>query len=166
MSIWETAGASDEWYTPKYIFDALNYRRFDMDVSSPVDRSFCHVPANHFITYNSLNMVWSGFLWCNPPFAGRNGIVPWLNKMHQHGNGIALTPDRSSAPWWQKACKQSEAVLFIAGKVKFIRPDGSTGNAPGNGTTLFAYGDHGRNALLQAEENGLGICLCKLRYRR
>lgn len=33
MSKWENTGISDEWYTPKYIFDALNCQ-FDLDVSS------------------------------------------------------------------------------------------------------------------------------------
>lgn len=30
----EAAGKSDEWYTPKYIFDALN-TWFDLDVAAP-----------------------------------------------------------------------------------------------------------------------------------
>jgi hypothetical protein len=37
----------------------------------------------------------------NPPFGGRNGLAPWLDKFFANGNGIALTPDRTSAPWWQ-----------------------------------------------------------------
>ena len=42
MGQWETKGASDEWYTPAYIFDALG-ERFDMDVASPPRQT--HVPA-------------------------------------------------------------------------------------------------------------------------
>ena len=30
MSHWEATGKSDEWYTPKYIFDALG-AEFDLD---------------------------------------------------------------------------------------------------------------------------------------
>ncbi len=34
MGVWEpTAGASDEWYTPEYVFDALDCM-FDMDGAS------------------------------------------------------------------------------------------------------------------------------------
>lgn len=104
MGHWEANGKTDEWYTPKYIFDALECA-FDTDVASPKDRSFCHVPAFDFITENSLTAIWEGFVWCNPPFGGRNGISPWLDKMATHKNGIALAPDRTSTSWWQKAAK-------------------------------------------------------------
>jgi len=35
MSYWENLGATDEWYTPKYIFDAMD-TFFDLDVAHPV----------------------------------------------------------------------------------------------------------------------------------
>ena len=47
-----------------------------------------------------------------PPFGGRNGIVPWLDKFFAHGNGIALTPDRTSAPWWRRYAGMAHKVLF------------------------------------------------------
>jgi hypothetical protein len=158
MSKWESIGQSDEWYTPAYIFNALN-TTFDIDVAAPECRKYCCTPAKEFITSDSLIRIWSGFVWMNPPFGGRNGIVPWLNKLAVHNNGIALTPDRTSAPWWQNAAKKSSAIMFINGKVKFVKPDGSTGDSPSTGTTLFAYGYKAKLALYQAEANGLGILL-------
>ena len=92
----------------------------------------------------------------NSPFEGRNGLTPWLDKFFAHGNGVALTPDRTSAPWWQDAARKAGAVLFIAGKVKFERPDGSVGKSPSNGTTLFASGRRGLEALDNARRAGLG----------
>lgn len=155
MSDWETIGKSDEWYTPKYIFEALGCS-FDLDVAAPVDRRFCHVPATSFITANSLDLDWNGFVWMNPPFGGRGQKEPWLNKIYQHGLGIALEADRTSAPWWQKAANECDAVLFIAGKVKFIKPDGTTGDSPSTGTTLFGYGSKAIEVLKNAERNKLG----------
>lgn len=160
MSAWESSGKSDEWYTPEYIFDALQCR-FDMDVAAPVDRTFCNVPANVFITDKSNVNIWIGFVWCNPPFGGRNSISQWLDAMHQHHNGIALTPDRTSAPWWQKAAIEADAILFISGKVKFIRPDGSVGKSPSTGTTLLAYGNTAVEALKRAHQNKLGFLTIK-----
>lgn len=46
-------------------------------------------------------------------------------------------------------------MLFIAGKVKFIRPDGSLGKSPSNGTTLLASGPQGVQALVNAEAASL-----------
>lgn len=154
----ESINKSDEWYTPKYIFDALECS-FDLDCASPVDRKYCCVPALNFITARSLELEWNGFCWLNPPFEGRNDKTKWLEKMAKHGSGIVLTPDRSSTDWWQDASIASDALLNIRGKVKFIRADGSIGSQPSNGTTLFGYGRKAVYALLKAEKNGLGKLL-------
>lgn len=158
MSKWESSGKSDEWYTPKYVFDAMDVS-FSQDVAAPKDISKCFVPALGFIHERSLEIDWFGFVWMNPPFGKRNGITPWLDKLHEHGDGVALTPDRSSAPWWQKAAKESDAILFVSGKIKFIRPDGSFGKQPSTGTTLLAYGSNAIKALENANKNGLGILM-------
>lgn len=163
MSIWEpNLGASDEWYTPRYVFDALG-EWFDMDAAAPVSGG-PHVPTNHWITpeRDGLKETWNGFVWMNPPFGGRNGLVPWLDKFFDHGSGIALTPDRTSAPWGQDANRRADATLFIAGKVKFIRPDGSLGKSPGTGTTLFAAGQRAVAALRRAERSGLGAVMRRM----
>ena len=154
MSHWERPGQSNEWYTPKYIFDALGCT-FDMDVANAAIGG-AHVPCRSSISANSLEREWVGFIWMNAPFEGRNGLVPWLDKFFVHGNGIALVPDRTSAPWWQAAARRSSAVLFIDGKVKFERPDGSIGKQPGTGTTLLARGRSALEALDSAHRAGLG----------
>ena len=162
MSAWEPCiGETDEWFTPSYIFDALG-EIFDLDVSAPPNGG-PHVPAQAWFTKrdDGLTAPWRGIVWMNPPFGGRNGLVPWLNRFFQHGNGIALTPDRTSAPWWQDANRRADATLFIAGKVKFERPDGSVGKSPGTGTTLFAAGDRAVCALVRAESSGLGAVMVK-----
>lgn len=163
MSAWEpSSGASDEWYTPAYIFEALGVT-FDMDVAAPHDGPL-HVPAHTYLSSKmcGLKQTWNGLVWMNPPFGARNGLIPWLDRFFAHGHGIALTPDRTSAPWWQGANRQADATLFIAGKVKFIRPDGSVGGSPGTGTTLFAAGRRAVEALERAEQAGLGITMQRI----
>lgn len=155
MGYWDTLGASDEWYTPPHIFTALGCR-FDLDVAAPTDVSALHVPADRFISAGSLDARWEGFIWMNPPFGGRNAIAPWLAKFFAYGNGIALTPDRTSAPWFWDAWKKADAVLFTR-KVRFLRPDGSEGKSPSNGTALWAAGDKAVEALANARNAGLGI---------
>ncbi len=155
MSHWESLGKSDEWWTPKYIFDALGVH-FDLDAAAPL-RGPLHVPCDTWHYDCSLQKPWYGFVWMNPPFGGRNGLVPWLDKFFQHGNGIALVPDRTSAPWWQDMARKADALLFVDGKVKFIKPDGTTGDSPSTGTVLVAAGRHAAEALLRAEMKGLGL---------
>lgn len=159
MSHWESAGQSDEWYTPKYIFDALG-EWFDLDPANGAIGG-AHVPCTESYGADGLEKPWHGFVWLNPPFGGRNAIEPWLNKFFEHGKGIALTPDRTSCPWWQNANRRADAVLFIDKKVKFERPDGSIGKSPSNGTTLFAAGPRAVEALIWADEAGLGQAMCR-----
>lgn len=154
MSAWEASGRSDEWYTPRYIFDALGCT-FDMDVAAPLGGA-PHVPCATYLWARGLEQNWHGFIWMNPPFGGRNALKPWLDKFFAHGNGIALTPDRTSAPWFQDAWDGADRVLFLP-KVRFLRPDGSEGKSPSTGTALWASGARACGCLHNAAEAGLGI---------
>lgn len=148
-------GKSNDWHTPPRIFDALGCR-FDLDVSAPNDGPL-HVPCGRWISSNSLEREWSGFIWMNPPFGGRNGLRPWLTKFFDHGDGIALTPDRTSAPWFSEAWARADAVLFTSGKTPFLLPTGEKAGSPAFGTALWAAGERGVEALTRAEANGLGM---------
>ena len=157
MSLHEqSVGKTDEWYTPSYVFEAMGCR-FDVDVASPGLLVTPWIPASDFILSGSLTRVWQGFVWMNPPFGGRNGIVPWLDKFRSHGAGVALVPDRTSAPWWQDAARVMHRILFVAPKIQFIGADGKPGRSPAQGTALMAMGIKGVQALRVAQANGLGI---------
>lgn len=149
-------GATDEWYTPPYVFDALG-GEYEDDVASPGQHVTPWIPARRFITRDSLMVKWRGFVWANFPFGGRNGLVPWLTKFFEHGNGIALTPDRTSAPWWQTFAAKADRVLFVSPKIKFIDKDGNPGPSPADGTSLMAIGSSGVQALERAAQKGLGL---------
>ncbi len=151
MSAWEEPGKTDDWYTPKYNFDALGCC-FDLDVAHP--RKKTNVPCRARLEQNSLETPWRGFVWMNAPYGGRNGLIPWLKKFFAHGNGIALVPDRTSAPWFQTAAQKAEVLLFLSPKVRFIRPDGTVGTSPGTGSVLMSVGSSGRKALLRAKRLG------------
>lgn len=154
MSAWQKPGQSDEWWTPGYVFDALGCS-FDLDVAAPPAST--HVPASCFLTADALDAEWRGFVWMNAPFGGRNGLVPWLEKFAEQGNAVALVPDRTSAPWFQSGVRRADMILFVDGKIRFLRPDGSEGKSPGDGTALFAIGPAGCKALTKAAAAGLGF---------
>jgi len=155
-------GKSDEWYTPPCVFAALG-ETFDLDVAAPVDGPM-HVPAAAWISADSLNEPWRGFVWMNPPFGGRNGLDKWLGKFFDHGNGIALTPDRASAPWFFAAWQRADALMFTR-RTKFVLPNGKTAGSPAFGNALWAAGDRAVIALRHAERNGFGL-LADLRVGR
>lgn len=156
MALHEIPGKSDEWYTPPHVFEALGCR-FDCDVAS-APKGLDFVPAEFALRKedDSLSRIWGGFVWMNPPFGARNGMVPWLQKFVEHGNGIALTPDRTSAPWWQTYAPSMDAILFVSPKLKFTPGPGAKASSPAQGTTLMAMGPTATAALERAARHGLG----------
>jgi len=152
----QCVGATSEWYTPPHVFKALGCS-FDMDVASPGKEKTPWIPADTFICQASLAREWRGFIWMNPPFGGRNALVPWLEKFFTHNNGIALVPDRTSAPWWQSFAPKASSILFVAPKIKFIGTNGYHGKSPAQGTCLMAAGEYAMDALSVARANGLGV---------
>jgi hypothetical protein len=154
----QCVGATSEWYTPTHTFQALGCI-YDEDVASPGGHVTQWIPAKRFITRDSLSVPWSGFIWMNPPFGGRNGIIPWLDKFFAHGNGIALVPDRTSAPWWQRFAPLADLALFVSPKLKFIGTDGKPGASPAQGTCLLAAGKQAVAALHRASGNSLGVLM-------
>lgn len=155
MSEYESVGMSDEWYTPPEIFKALDIK-FDLDVASPGMNHW--VPAEKVYTKedDGLRSLWHGAVFMNPPFGGRNGQVPWLEKFIQHGDGIAIVAARTSSKWFQDLIPKCDCILFPRGKTQFIRPDGSVGKSPGTGIVIIGMGEKCNNAL---RYSGLGIFL-------
>lgn len=159
MAAYEKAGETDEWFTPKYIFDALKLT-FDLDVAAPLGGPR-HVPliaGNAYLTIHEdgLKQPWQGLVWMNPPFGHQSTKRRWLQRFIHHRNGIALVPDRTSAPWFQEAAPAMGLVCFVSPKVKFERPDGSLGESPGTGTALFAMG---WTAMAALRRSNLGLLM-------
>lgn len=132
-------GATDEWFTPPSIFEALGLE-FDLDPCSPGIGHW--VPAKKVFTIvdDGLSQPWHGRVFMNPPFGGRNGHVPWIRKFVEHRNGIGIVRAYTSSGWWHDWAPMFDAVLFPRGKTKFIRPDGTVGRSPGHGVAIVAMG--------------------------
>ena len=143
-------GESDEWYTPPEIINALG-EEYDLDPCSP---GLLHwIPAKKVFTKkdDGLNAEWDGFVFMNPPFGGRNGHVPWLEKFILHGNGIGIVRAYTSSAWFHQYAIKVDAMLFPNGKTKFLRPDGTIGKCPGHGVVIIAMGRRAVDALKRSK---------------
>lgn len=146
-------GASDDWYTPPAIFEAIGLQ-YDLDPCSPGAGHWVPARTVYTVEDDGLTQDWTGRVFVNPPFGGRNGHVPWLQKFIDHGDGIGLVRAYTSAAWFHDHMASVDGWLFPRGKTKFIRPDGSVGGSPGHGIVLVAMGDECCNALALS---GLGL---------
>ena len=144
---------SVEWFTPDWVFngDAVGYGlglHFDLDPCSPADAT-THVPATLRYTRrdDGLAQPWCGRVWLNPPYT--RDVGHWMRKWLAHGNGIAMVFCRSDAAWCQACLSESDAVLFLAGRIDFVPGPENRGkeSRAGAATVMFALGADNANAL-------------------
>lgn len=145
---------SDEWLTPPEIMATLGM--FDLDPCAPIVRPWDTAAKHYTIEDNGLCKIWSGRVWCNPPF-GR-AAAKWMRRMAEHSNGIALVPARTeTAMFYETVLGHADAILFIKGRPHFHRVDGSRASFnSGAPICLVAYGLANVSALVNG---GLGIVL-------
>lgn len=77
-----SAGYSDEYYTPAWIFEELGLT-FDLDVASPPHKT--NVPAKNRYTKDddALSQPWDGMVWMNPPFSRASAFLPTMGRARQ-----------------------------------------------------------------------------------
>jgi hypothetical protein len=114
-------GKSDEWYTPRHVFDALGLV-FDLDPAAPTGGVPWVPAARHFsIEDDGLAQPWSGRVWLNPPY-GQN-TATWIRKLAAHGDGIALVFARTDTAWFHEVAPAAHALCFLEGRLTFIPAD-------------------------------------------
>jgi len=147
-----TTDQSDTWLTPPSILEKLG--EFDLDPCTPEVMPWETAKKRYTKNDDGLIQPWYGRVWMNPPFGKE--AAKWLEKLSNHGNGIALVPARTETKMffdyvWGKA----DAVCFIKSRPHFHYVDGM--RAPFNSGApicLIAYGNKNRLVL---ETSNLGF---------
>ena len=147
-----SANASDEWYTPREIIEALG--EFDLDPCAPMHLFAYrknHVQQAGQWSYTKLG----GRIWLNPPYS-KPLIWQFVEKLAEHGNGIALLFNRCDSNKFQDIIfTKATGMMFLRNRIKFFRPDGTRGDSPGCGSVLIAFGRENaeilRNCSLQGK---------------
>lgn len=114
-----TYNESKEWYTPRFIFDALNVE-FDLDPCSPGKDVVSWIPAKRHLTPadNGLLVSWEGQVWMNPPYGVDTPL--WFRRLAEYGNGIALVFARTDTLWFHKYAPKADVICFLNGRVNFV----------------------------------------------
>lgn len=144
----------EEWYTPEWMFRTLSLD-FDLDPAAPKG-GLPWIPAREFYCKedDGLSKLWHGLVWLNPPYGKETG--KWLQRMHEHRQGIALVFSRTDSRWFHDYAVKADAILYLKGRVRFVNADGDPGkSSPGCGSVLIGWGEVAVSAL-QAAANELG----------
>jgi len=118
--------AKQEWTTPDDLYDKLNeIYSFNIDLAADNSNKKCN---NYFSEEDdSLEQIWVGRGWLNPPYGGRakNKLSNWIKKAKEevdcgHADLVAvLLPARTNTVWWKKYCMTASTIYFICGRPKF-----------------------------------------------
>ena len=108
--------SSDDYYTPPYIFDALQIE-FAIDVCAPTNK-LAWIPAkrHYSLQDDGLAQSWRGTVWMNPPFSNP---TPWVEKFRQHNDGLGIVPQSNGK--WLTELWNDEIAFVLPSPIKFIR---------------------------------------------
>jgi len=147
-------GKSQVHITPNEFIDRLG--PFDMDPCAAIVRPWDCAAVNITEKENGLIRPWRGFVYLNPPY-DRYVVALWISRLAEHGHGIALLHARCEAAWFEPIWQHAAAILFLADRIHFHRPDGSRQPAnSGAPPVLAAFGDE---AVLRLHRCGIAGAL-------
>lgn len=117
-------GKDQARFTPRLILDPLG--KFDTDVCAGDPRPFDIATRNITAAENSLGLDWRalGRKWCNPPFH-RYMVGHFVSKMCEAGKGTMLLHVRTETKWFQPIFDAATSILWLAGRIIFLKADGS-----------------------------------------
>jgi DNA N-6-adenine-methyltransferase (Dam) len=140
-----SVGRSQTHITPKRLIDVLG--PFDLDPAAADPRPWSCAELNFTEADNGLAKPWRGRVWLNPPF-DRYQVGHWIERLAQHGCGTTLLHARTEAEWFEPIWQHASAILFMADRIKFFRPDGSEQPANSGAPPILAsFGDYDRERL-------------------
>ncbi len=113
------SNATDEWETPRALFDRLNaLYRFTLDVCATAANAKCR--RFYSKEQDGLSRPWAGICWMNPPYGRQVGL--WVRKAYEAAVAgatvVCLLPARVDTAWFHDYCIKG-AVQFVRGRLKF-----------------------------------------------
>jgi hypothetical protein len=148
----ETSVAGTEvWLTPPHVLEALG--EFDLDPCASLDRPWDTAKYHYTVEDDGLIQPWFGRVWCNPPYGPK--MTPFLQRMAEHQNGIVLIFARTETKaFFDFVWDRADALLFLKGRLKFHKPDGTLAGTAGSPSVLIAYGQENVNILKNCNLEG------------
>jgi len=134
----QSVSGTEVWLTPPHILEALG--EFDLDPCASTDRPWDTAKNHYTVEDDGLMQPWFGRVWCNPPYGPKMRSFLFKLAKHEEG-GIALVFARTETKaFFDTVWDEADAILFLKGRLKFHKPDGSVGGTAGSPSVLIAYG--------------------------
>lgn len=109
----------ENWLTPKPMIDALGY--FDLDPCAARNMPWRTAGTMLTVDDDGLLKPWFGSVWLNPPY---NNLYPFIERMAQHRNGVAIVYARTETGWFQDwVFPYVDSIFFLRKRVNFYDGD-------------------------------------------
>tara|TARA_Y100001970_G_scaffold73062_1_gene92649 strand:- start:4685 stop:5239 length:555 start_codon:yes stop_codon:yes gene_type:complete len=134
---------SDNWQTPKWLYDKLN-KEFNFD--------FDPCPLNS--TFNGLEVKWGKRNFINPPYSNVKGFLQMAHKELENGNAeicVFLTFANTDTKWFHDYCYNKAEIRFIKGRLKFLDHTGKVKNSAMRPSLILIF----RNGIGKKEKDKL-----------
>ena len=153
----KSISGTDVWLTPPHIIEALG--PFDLDPCASLNRPWDTARHHYTIEDDGLIQPWFGRVWCNPPYGPP--MARWLHRLAEHDRGgVALIFARTETKaFFEHVWNRADGILFIKGRIRFHRPDGSPGGTAGSPSVLIAYGKNEVDTLASCGIDGKLVTL-------
>lgn len=142
------------WLTPPSLLRLLG--EFDLDPCCP-DTPMPWRTAKRMVTKSEDGLATDWNLqrvWLNPPYG--NEAIPFFEKMVSHsGGGIALVFARTENKLWQDHIfPYAKAIVFLRGRLRFCRADGTLGNTSPAPSALVTFDNRDAGLLQELTQKG------------
>ena len=129
------------WSTPQWFVDECADRYaaggFDLDVAA--ENGNAKADAWFGREVDGLKQIWTGRVWCNPPYVG---IAPWVDRAiaavlaDEVDVVVMLLPGRVDQRWYHDLLRHAELVLPVLGRVQFVPPPGIAASSNREGSIV------------------------------
>ena len=156
---------NNEWYTPPHILEAArrHLKGIDCDPASS-ETANTNVKAKRIYTAETCGLAaktWGKRVWMNPPYAQPlcSLFIDSLVERYQRDEieeAIVLVNNATETEWFRKLVSQAAAVVFVAGRVRFLDASNEPRNTPLQGQAVLYFGHRFSGFLEEFQEIGWG----------
>lgn len=135
---------NQEHYTPKKFTDSARLVMGTIDLD-PASNLFANswIKAEKIFTLDNqgLSETWQGNVWMNPPYDSKN-LKPLVDKLLSEDvqQAVVLTNNNTDTKVGQQLLGFASAICLVAGRVKFMKPDGTENKTPLQGQIIYYKG--------------------------
>ena len=135
---------NQEHYTPRRFTDSARIVMGSIDLdpaSNEVANSWIQADTFYSLENQGLDKEWTGNIWMNPPYDSKS-LKPLAAKLFNSdiSQAIVLTNNNTDTKVGQEFLQWASAICLIAGRVKFMKPDGTENKTPLQGQIIYYKG--------------------------